>query len=128
MRRLGGIRELAGGPTDPSLADVARASDEVQQRRTAAYLLTATRVRMTMEQIPDILDGEAVYLSGGLCSDGDWYWREDLAHYVMKYNVVLPKDFYRHAEANLWSPGVLAGDGLIRAVAAVRKAETERGK
>jgi hypothetical protein len=117
------FREFAPTTLDlPSLAEAARSADPVRQRRTAAYLLTATHVAATMERRPDVLDGEDVYLGAGLQSDGDWYWRSDLAHYVMKYNVELEPEFYAHAASFLWSPGVLEGQALVTAGSAIAEA------
>ncbi len=53
----------------------------------------------------DVLDDEPVYLTASPATDGDWFWRRDLAHYVAKYNIALPDEFLEHARAHQWAPG-----------------------
>lgn len=47
-----------------------------------------------MESTPDPLD-KAVHVRGGpsLLTDGEWFWRHDLARYVRRYQVRLPGAF-----------------------------------
>ena len=115
IRRLGLFRELEPRATGaPSIHDAVGAGPGGErQRRATFYLATASHVVAVMEMLPDVIDGEQVFLSGGYQSDGDWFWRSDLAHYVLKYNLTLPDDFITHAESFMWSPGVLSGDELL---------------
>jgi hypothetical protein len=106
---LGVFREFSDWSSDsPSIRDAIGAGPPPEvQRRLAFYLSQATSIRATMGRESDVIDGEDVYLSTGLQSDGDWYWRGDLAHYVLKYNVQVPDAFIEHAASHLWSPGQL---------------------
>ncbi len=118
---LGFFRELGPSPPSaPSVSDaVGRGPTPEVQRRALFYLIQGTCVSAIMGMLPDVLDGEAVFLSESILSDGDWFWRRDLAHYVAKYNIALPPAFLEHAALYLWSPGVLEGPDLDRAVTAV---------
>lgn len=92
-----------------------------ERRRLAIYLLEAPQIRFTMERIPDVLDGEDVPLTGGLRSDGVWFWRSDLAHYVLKYGVAVPEEFLAHAAENRWTPPSFTEDELSEIAAKVRE-------
>jgi hypothetical protein len=109
LRPLGVFREFSDWPAgSPSIHGAVGGGPSAEiQRRVLFYLATATQIRSTMGMVPDVVDGEAVFLSEGLQSDGDWYWRCDLAHYCVKYNVWLPADFTAHTQRHQWSPGVL---------------------
>ena len=114
---LGFFREL--GPSlasAPSVGEaIGRGPTPELQRRAAFYLVQGTLVVAVMGILPDVLDGEPTFLSEGIVSDGGWFWRRDLAHYVAKYNIALPKAFLEHAASHQWSPGVLVGQDLQRA-------------
>lgn len=115
IRQLGLFREFELRSTAaPSIHDaVGGGPGGERQRRATFYLATASHVVAVMEMVPDVIDGEQVFLSGGYQSDGDWFWRSDLAHYVLKYNLALPDDFITHAESFMRSPGVISGDELL---------------
>lgn len=113
MKPLGLFKELQGSPAgSPSMAAVAGALTEQQRRLTGIYLLQGGQVRFTMERIPDVLDGEEVFLTAGLRTDGLWFWRSDLAHYVLKYGPALPGEFLDHLVANGWTPPAIAEEDL----------------
>ncbi len=90
------------------------------RRLVAFYLVQGQPVRHTMERRDDVLDGERIYLSGGLLTDGEWYWRCDLAHYVLKYGMTMPESFLENAEANAWTPPHLADDHLAALAKRIR--------
>lgn len=83
---LGFFREL--GPSPASALSVQEAIGQGPtpelQRRAAFYLVQGTCVAAVMGMLPDVLDGEQIFLSESIVSDGDWFWRRDLAHYVAK--------------------------------------------
>lgn len=105
MRRLGTFAELWDGESEyESIRDAVGILNEVERRRVAFYLVRATSIRYTIGFQSDVIDGEEVFLTSGLRSDGSWYWRTDLAHYVLKYGVRLPIEFLDEARSNLWGP------------------------
>lgn len=112
MRRLGDFREFSTEiGTAPSIIESFDENMPARLRRLVAfYLLQGGALRYTMERLPDVVDGEDVYLSGGLQTDGEWFWRTDLAHYVMKYGLALPGEFIDHASANSWNPPELTDE------------------
>jgi hypothetical protein len=49
-----------------------------------------------MDVQDDFFDRSQQVLSGSSVStDGDWLWRDDLAHYVQRHNVTIPDEFLR---------------------------------
>jgi hypothetical protein len=48
-----------------------------------------------MDVQDDVVDRSRGQLLNGssIATDGDWLWREDLAYYVRRHNVVLPAEF-----------------------------------
>lgn len=123
MRLLGNFAEFTPNATGAvSLRSVLDTQMPDRLRRLVAfYLLQAGVLRYTMERLPDVLDGEEVFLSGGLKTDGSWYWRADLSHYVMKYGIPLPEEFLQNAERNHWSPPVLTEEERGRLARQLRR-------
>lgn len=120
MRRLGEFDELWADVSGPSLCQVQGVLDDTLRRRAGLYLAQGGIVRFTMERVPDVIDGENVFLSAAIRTDGEWYWRSDLAHYVLKYGVGLDPDFMEHAAAHLWTPDVLTDQDLTRVAKEIR--------
>lgn len=96
--RLGTYRELHGDdPSLPSLHDHLGAYDDATRRRLAFYLLLAMPTgEAVMGTDADVVDGEPIALTSSARTDGDWYWRGDLAHYVLKHGLALPPEFEEH--------------------------------
>lgn len=91
MKRLGFFREF-GGPDGPLVA-AARVTAVPNEDRVAAYLRGGEVVLDVMEVTPDVIDGSALAESASLLTDGVWYWREDLPHYVAKYHLSIDAGF-----------------------------------
>lgn len=122
MKPLGLFKELPGSPAgSPLMRPAAGALNERQRGLIGTYLLEGGQVRFTMERMPDVLDGDEVFLTAGLRTDGVWFWRSDLAHYVLKYGPALPDDFLDHAAANGWTPPALAEEELARIARQLRE-------
>jgi hypothetical protein len=99
---------------DPGMAHEVR-------RRLAFYLALGAPVVHVMGVRPDVIDGEDVFLSGSLLSDGEWFWRQDLAHYVVKYGLAVPRRLMEDAASNLWRPPVLSDAELTTAAAQIQQ-------
>ena len=69
------------------------------------HLAKGVPVVDVMEASSDPLDGRTV-ISGGasLECDGAWVWRNDLRHFVSKYQVGLPDAFVEHVLASQGDP------------------------
>lgn len=59
----------------------------------ADYLRSGHVLIDVLETRPDVLDGSVVEESSSVLGDGQWVWREDLAHYVAKYRLGLGQEF-----------------------------------
>ena len=85
------------------------------------YLRSGIPVIDIMEASIDPFD-QSIVMPGGpsLISDGDWVWRQDLAYFVEKYKVRLPKDFVFYALKR----GTVSADGnaIVDQSRAVREA------
>jgi len=109
MKRLGAFSEFVVKGSLPSIVTAIGDPLESRLRRLIVqYLLLAGTLLSTMERLPDVLDGEETPLTAGLRTDGVWYWRTDLAHYVAKYDVELESEFLDHAQSNAWTPPSLS--------------------
>ncbi len=64
--------------------------------RVVAYLKGGHILIDFMDSAADVFDRSRQLLGGPTTlTDGDWLWRDDLAHYVRRHNVRLPDDFLR---------------------------------
>ncbi|MFD5570734.1 hypothetical protein [Streptomyces cadmiisoli] len=104
IRPAGFFSELSPGwglPVDGSIRDAVGAPREPDEDSIVAYLRKGTGIWSEMGAEPDVLNPEGPTLTGAgsLYTDGEWIWREDLAHYVAKYHVALPADFLVHVRA-----------------------------
>lgn len=104
IRPAGFFSELSPGwglPLDGSIKDAVKSTGEPDEKNFITYLRNGTGIWSEMSAGPDVLDPEAPIMTGigSLYTDGDWIWREDLAHYVIKYHVSLPAEFVTHVRA-----------------------------
>ena len=49
---------------------------------------------------PDVFTGEPITAENGILSDDTYAWGSELAYYVDKYNVRLPREFEEHIGIN----------------------------
>ncbi|MDX3454236.1 hypothetical protein PV396_20185 [Streptomyces sp. ME02-8801-2C] len=112
IRPAGFFIELSPGwglPLSGSIKDAVNSTGEPDEKNFVTYLRNGTGIWSEMSAGHDVLDPEAPILTGigSLYTDGDWIWREDLAHYVTKYHVSLPAEFVTHIRAlNYRTPDV----------------------
>ena len=67
--------------------------DDVDQ--VVSYLRAGHPLIDMMDVQKDVFDRSQPSIMNGssILTDGDWLWREDLAYYVRKHNVMLPDEF-----------------------------------
>lgn len=115
MRRVGFFAELGDGPMydGGSIADHLGHLDEGIARRAAEYLRNGHGLVDIMEGTRDVVSGDT-YVSGGpsLKTDGEYLWREDLAHYVERHRVGLPPELRERMAALDYEVPSLAEDEL----------------
>jgi hypothetical protein len=69
------------------------------QDKIEVYLKNGREVCVSMELIKDVFTGESI--GENLCfTDGTYMWESELAYYVEKYNLRLPKSFEQHIFQN----------------------------
>lgn len=98
LRLLGFYDELDTRPGQPngSLREAVRAAGEPDEVAVVAYLDAGHVLLDVMESGRDAITGRAHRHSSGCSSvvtDGVWFWRLDLPHYVEAHHVVLPEAF-----------------------------------
>lgn len=94
VERLDDFAEVGGSDLGRTLESRLRSGQSPAIRRQVAiYLLSSPYISACMGIETDVFDGEPLNLTCSMQSDGEWYWRCDLAHYVLKYGVGLPKAF-----------------------------------
>jgi len=92
-RWVGKFRELSDDVSDESMHDAVNGMSETEASVVARYLRSGLGLIDVMELRPDVIDGTRISESASILGDGDWVWREDLAHYVEKYRIALEPDF-----------------------------------
>ncbi len=94
-RWIGRFSELTGSADDPSMASLIDSASAAEAEAVARYLRSGHGLIDVTETRPDVLDGSPIHDSATVLGDGEWIWREDLAHYVTKYRLGLGTDFLR---------------------------------
>jgi hypothetical protein len=101
LERVGFYREMPhGDPTDPSLADARADAPDPHQEVVAAYLAAGHVYIATPGMAVDALDGKTPIGPPHYLTDGIHVWPGDVAHYVRRYNVRLPRSFVDHVVAH----------------------------
>jgi hypothetical protein len=97
FRELGTLRP---GTPQPSIADQARESlPDAEQ--VVAYLRGGHVLIDMMDVQKDWFDPSHKIMDGPtVVTDGEWYWRIDLAHYVGRHHLRLPADFLARIRDN----------------------------
>ena len=88
-RWVGQFAELTDRSDHPSMAAAVNSVSEAEALAVAVYLRSGHVLIDVLETRLDVLDGSAVEESSSVLGDGQWIWREDLAHYVAKYRLGL---------------------------------------
>ncbi|MET8974177.1 hypothetical protein ABZX85_01025 [Streptomyces sp. NPDC004539] len=100
---LGFYAELDPGiALNGSLHTAVRPTGEPDEPALVAYLDAGHILIDVMESAPDVLTGLPHRHSPGCSSpvtDGTWFWRLDLPHYVETHHVVLPEEFLAHVRS-----------------------------
>lgn len=101
IKLVGFFREMIPDlPDSLSLRESVREFADYPKEQVVRYLRTApVATGFSWALTHDILDSNRPIIGRFLLhSDGVWAWLDDLAHYVARYNVVLPTEFLLHLE------------------------------
>lgn len=104
LKRIGFFRELPYGEEDgDSLKSLVSKLDDPNKSEITDYLKNGILLIASPGLAKDVLGGNAEII-GGLCilTDGTWAWPSDLAYYVERYSVGLPKDFINWMHIQQW--------------------------
>lgn len=98
--RFIGYAELNKGKDFPRLEASLESKPYKNKREIVRYLTTGTVELARASRTRDIFTGEIIPAEVLVMRDGDFYWSNELAWYVEKYNLRLPKDFENHILRN----------------------------
>ena len=88
------LGEVRQDEPQPSIFDNVLAGPLPDADRVVAYLRGAYTLIDFMDISNDVFDNTRQVLGGpSVATDGDWYWRDDLAYYLQWHNVTPPGDF-----------------------------------
>ncbi|MFD7910906.1 hypothetical protein ACFV30_09265 [Streptomyces sp. NPDC059752] len=120
-RFLGTFRELENGrPDGPSLHDCVRGKGDPHEGDLVRYLRAGQVLAATGSAVYDVLSSTKELMDAlHLLTDGEWFWRTDLAHYVERYHVPVDVRFVEHARLRGWSPPQLSEAEMLRITDAV---------
>jgi len=103
VHEIGRFRELGYEhlPDSPSLRDACGKRTPNDKDKVVRYLRSAVVFIFSPGVVDDCFDGSYAG-SMSLLTDGTYAWPGSLAHYVERYDVVLPEEFERFMESNGW--------------------------
>ena len=105
LKLVGFYREMEHAPNDgPSMADVRHDSELPEEGRLAGYLREGQPFIDSPGVVFDALDGSGPVGTGGVLTDGEWAWPDDLAYHVEKYHLALPSEFVASVTGNDYHP------------------------
>lgn len=99
--RFIGYEELEPGHNFPLLKDSLEENPYPHKENIIHFLRSGTIELTGMSAVKDIFTGKAIPAGSHIMSHGDYVWGSDLAWYVEKYNLRLPKDFEDYILENM---------------------------
>jgi hypothetical protein len=104
---VGFFRELSDDPDEqltlPSLSGAVSESAQENELKIIEYLNNGICIASRGCYMTDVLDPSSrAPLVAHSYTDGTYFWRSDIAHYVEKYHLRLPPDFVRHMASMNW--------------------------
>lgn len=99
MRYIG-YAELNKGKDFPLLGASLESKPYKNKREIVRYLSNGNVELARASRTRDIFTGEFIPAEVLVMRDGEFYWSNELAWYVEKYNLRLPKDFESHILQN----------------------------
>ena len=96
MKILNQYKEFGSGMGFPSIKDFFQENKYENQDKIVAYLKAGKPVMVQTSVAKDVFTGAPLGTEKVFLSDGTYGWNSDLAYYVEKYNLKLPKEFEKH--------------------------------
>ena len=98
MKCIGQIKEIYGDGY-PSLRELISDVPFENKENVLHHMKNAQVTAAAAGVFRDILTGEVIPAEALCLTDGEYYWRSDIAYYVERYNMRLPQEFIEHAVA-----------------------------
>lgn len=120
LRPWGFFQELRHGRPDGGPINEWLEPDMTQdeRRRIAVYLRGGAILAATSQRAADVLAPSHDAGPVNVRTDGDYYWPEDLAYYVLTYGVAVPDELRERAVAG--PPRTLSHEELMDCVRSLR--------
>jgi hypothetical protein len=105
LKGAGFYQELPhGSASGPLLRDLVSDQPQENEARIVEYLRNGILLVGCPGVVGDVLDSSAgMVASPHILTDTVWAWPGDLAYYVEKYHIALPREFVAHMQASNWS-------------------------
>jgi hypothetical protein len=85
----------------PSLLRAVNEEPAPDEAELVRYLKSGHVLVDMMDTMRDVVSGDEWILAASTTlTDGEWLWRDDLAHYVRRHHVRLPEEFMACVRAN----------------------------
>lgn len=91
-----GYAELTKGRNFPSMRESLESVPYPNKNAVIQYLQSGEIQLARASRARDVFSGEFIPAEVLVMSDGTFYWSNELAWYVERYNLRLPKDFEQH--------------------------------
>ena len=95
MRYIG-YAELNPGRDFPSIKATLSKEAYAHKNNIVQFLQNGEIELVRMSRAKDVFTGETIPYEVAVMHDGDFWWSSEIAWYVEKYNLRLPKDFEKH--------------------------------
>ena len=113
LKAVGFFRELAHGDSNGArLADLRRKEASTEEARVVEYLRKGVSLIVSPGVVYDVINGSGPIGTGGILTDGEWAWPDDLSYYVETYHVALPADFVNWMAERKYEMGLLSKEQL----------------
>jgi hypothetical protein len=94
--------EIAAGHNFPLMKDSLQAEPYRHKNEIAKYLRSGNVEFARVSRAKDVFTGEIIPHEALFMNDGVFCWSSELAWYVEKYNLRLPKEFEDHILKNIF--------------------------
>ncbi|HEY0254644.1 MAG TPA: hypothetical protein VGC41_24125, partial [Kofleriaceae bacterium] len=87
----------------PRLADARGKRTAGHKAEVVQYLRSAPAIVFSPGVLDDVFDASKDSDSPSVLTDGVFAWSQDIAYYVEKYDIELPRELENHIEMNKWT-------------------------
>lgn len=103
FKKAGFFKEL-NDYNRPSMLDYINKASYSNLNRIITYLTSGVLIVESQAMAFDVIkpNPSQEVCKMGICTDGTWFWKNEIHYYVKNYNLKLPDSFIQHMEKNNW--------------------------